>query len=184
VTRHVELLREVTRRIVPGPRIEERPSADQAHAQVTAWLADLQATTPRAGLNAPTAHFIDHLVATAERWGTRLFTCYTDPRIPATTNSLESLFGCTKSQLCQVLRRGSTLGSPMHNLEFALLPLMPRAKQKPDEAGRPTLQTPVDTEAYRKARKSLDLREQPAQQRRSLVRSLVAHLARIVGAAG
>ena len=183
VERHVELLREVTRRIVPDPKVSERPSASQAEAEFTAWLADLQAKTPRRGLNAPTAHFIDHLVATAGRWCPRLFTCYTDPRIPATTNSLEGFFGCTKSQLRQALGRGSTVGSPMHNLDFALLPLMPAAKQKPAAAGRPSLQMTVDTEAYRKARKSLDQREQPAKQRRSWVRSLVNHLARLVGAA-
>ena len=173
----------MTRRIVPDPKVSERPSASQAEAEFTAWLADLQAKTPRRGLNAPTAHFIDHLVATAGRWCPRLFTCYTDPRIPATTNSLEGFFGCTKSQLRQALGRGSTVGSPMHNLDFALLPLMPAAKQKPAAAGRPSLQMTVDTEAYRKARKSLDQREQPAKQRRSWVRSLVNHLARLVGAA-
>jgi hypothetical protein len=184
VDRHVELLREVTRRIVPDPEVHKRPSAQEAQAQFSAWLADLQERTPRRGLNAPTAHFVDHLVTMAGRWSPHLFTCYTDPRIPATTNSIEGFFGCTKYKLRQALGRGSTVGSPMHNLDFSLLPLMPASRQRPSSAGRPSPQMAFDTEAYRQARKSLDQQEQPAKQRRSWVRSLVDHLARLVGALG
>ena len=184
VERQVELLREVTRRIVPDPEVHKRPSADQARTQVCAWLADLQAHTPRRGLNASTAHFIDHLVAMADRWSPHLFTCYTDPRIPATTHSLEGFFGCTKYKLRKALGRGSTVGSMMHHLEFSLLPLLPTAGQSPSSAGRPCSQMTFDPTTYRQARKSLDRQEQPAKLRRSSVRSLIDHLARLVGATG
>ena len=123
-------------------------------------------------------------MATAGRWSPHLFTCSTDPRIPTTTNGLEGFFGGIKYKLRKALGRGSTQGSPMHNLDFALLPLMPASGKRSSSAGRPCPQITFDPQAYRQARKSLDQQEQPAKQRRSWVRSLVDRLARLVGAAG
>jgi len=175
------LLREVSRRIIPDPDVSKRPSAQQAQEQFLTWLTDLEAHTPNTGLNAGTAQFVGHLVALAGRWGPHLFVCYSDPRIPATTNGIEgSVFGRTKHKLRKALGRGSTVGSPIHNLDFALLPLL--AQDTPCDCSAKRAPPPTcSPDAYRQARKALDQQEQPAKQRRSLVRSFVKRLAALVG---
>ena len=65
----------------------DRPQ-DSAAAETQLWdfLLQLQRTTPRVGLNAKTASFVDHLVSITGRYGSGLFHCFDDPSLPATTN--------------------------------------------------------------------------------------------------
>lgn len=177
VQRHVEHLREVARQLSPAPDRLDRPQ-DAAAAETQFWdfLSGLQRTTPRAGLNAKTASFIDHLVAIAGRYGPHLFHCFDDPELPATTNQLEGFFGKTKQQARRALGCGSTTHSLVHNLgdEFLL------AYQQVTAGSLDLLAEPIDPQAYRQARDKLKEQEQPARQRRSFVRRLSFHLNEIL----
>ena len=177
VQRHVEVLREVARQLSTDPDRPDRPQdAAAAKSQFWDFLGGLQRTTPRAGLNAKTASFIDHLVAIAGRYGTHLFHCFDDPELPATTNQLEGAFGKTKQQARRALGCGSTTHSLVHNLgdEFLL------AHHQVTAGALDLRAEPIDPQAYRQARAKLREQEQPARQRRSFVRRLGSHLKEIL----
>jgi hypothetical protein len=125
------------------------------------------------GLSAPTAVFVDHLVALTGRWGSHLFTCFDDPHLPATTNQLEGSFGQFKRMLRRALGAKSTVGSLATNLGAELLLAWHQVR-----SGRaPTLDNPIDPLAHRKTRAEVDRMEQPARERRSWARNLTRRLA-------
>ena len=173
----MEHLREVARHLSTAADRLDRPQ-DAAAAETQFWdfLSRLQRATPRAGLNAKTASFIDHLVAIAGRYGPHLFYCFDDPLLPTTTNQLEGFFGKAKRQARRALGCGSTTHSLVHNLgdEFLL------AYQQVTVGRLDVLAAPIDPQAYRQARGKLKDDEKPARQRRSSVRRLGFHLKQIV----
>ena len=59
---------------------------------------------------------MDHLATLTARYGGHLFACFSDPRIPATTNGLEGFFGTAKRGERRALGRGSTTNSVVQNL--------------------------------------------------------------------
>lgn len=140
------------------------------------YLTELQRTTPRAGLNAQTAAFVDHVVVMVGRYGPHLFHCFDDPDLPATTNELEGFFGEVKREARRALGCGSTTHSLVYNLgdEYMLAYHQVRAGQLD------LLAEPIDPQAYRSARQKLDELEQPARRRRSSVRHLDRHLSDIL----
>ena len=115
VTRHTAILREVAHELSPAPdRPDRPPTAAAAQAQFDAYLTHLAAMTPRAGLAAPTAAFVDDLIARTRRYGPHLFVCFDDARIPATTNALERFFGDAK----RVVRHADGCGSTTNEVEI------------------------------------------------------------------
>jgi hypothetical protein len=143
-----------------------------AETQLWDFLSQLQRNTPRQGLSAKTATFVDHLIELVGRYGPHLFHCFDDPDLLATTNQLEGFFGLGKRQARGALGAGSTTLSVVHNLgaEFLLAYHQVRS-------GRvDLLADPIDPQAYRSARQRLDQMERPARQRRSYVRYLDRHL--------
>jgi len=76
----------------------------------------LQREAPRTGLGAATGTFVDHVAGVASRYGRQLFHCYDDERVPSTTNSLEGVFGVTKSQIRGAVGAASTANGVAHNL--------------------------------------------------------------------
>lgn len=173
VQRHVEILRDVARHLDSDPARPERPSnAAEAETQFWDFLTSLQRRTPRVGLSAPTAAFVDHLVALSGRWGAHLFTCFDDPNLPPTTNQLEGTFGQFKRMLRRVVGAISTSSSLATNLGAELLLAWHQVR-----CGRaPMLAVPIDPQAHRTARADIALMEQPARERRSWVRSLSRRL--------
>jgi hypothetical protein len=174
VQRHVEILRDVARHLATDPERTDRPqNAAEAETQFWDFLTSLQRTTPRVGLSAPTAAFIDHLVALSGRWGPHLFTCFDDPNLPPTTNQLEGGFGQFKRMLRRTLGAKSTTGSLATNLGAELL----LAWHQVLSGRAPAPDSPIDPIAHRKARAELNRLEQPARERRSWVRNLGRRLA-------
>jgi hypothetical protein len=138
-------------------------------------LDDLQAKTPRMGLSAASGHFVDHLVTLAERYGSHLFVCFDDPRVPSTTDELEGFFGEYKAFVKRSTGRGSTANGVVQSLGSDLLVAFHDAKHRRSFPG----ELPVDPAAFRNARQALAEAEAPARRRRSLVRNLDDNLARL-----
>jgi hypothetical protein len=173
----VQHLRDVAHHISPAKDRQDRPK-DAASAETQFWdfLCLLQRQTPRLGLNARTASFVDHLVAIAGRYGPYLFHCFDDPALPATTNQLEGFFGMTKQQARRALGAGSTTHSLVYNLGDEVLLAFHQVR-----AGRlDPLAEPIDPVAFRRARLKLVDKELPARRRRSFVRHLGRHLSDIL----
>jgi hypothetical protein len=129
------------------------------------------------GLAAATGAFIDDLIARAGRYGTHLFVCFDDPRIPATTNELEGFFGGVKGTLRRALGCGSTSNSIAHNLGADALMAYQQVR-RPDAA--PSVRAPTATPAdFCSARAKLNRQEAPAIRRRSMVRHFKRHVDRL-----
>ena len=152
------------------------PAPSFLPAQFWDFLTSLQHTTPRVGLNAPTAAFVDHLVAMSGRWGSHLFNCFDDPDLPATTNQLEGAFGQFKRMLRRAVGAKSTSGSLATNLGAEVL----MAWHQVRSGLTPDPQQPIDPQAHRTARAELDRLEQPARERRSWVRNPGRRLAALL----
>lgn len=175
VRRHTDILRGLAHELSAAPDRPDLPAtAAEAQSRFEAHLKHLEATTPRAGLGAPTGAFIDDLITRYGRYGAHLFKCFDDPRIPATTNDLERFFGCSKQTLRRALGCGSTTNSVLTNLGYEAL----AAYQYVRQSGMPSAIavaacSPAD---FRKARTQLARKEAPAIRRRSLVRHLPRRL--------
>lgn len=166
--RHTEILREVVRVISPNPKRENRPkSAAEAEERFESFLADLKAKTPRYGLAAPTAQFVDHLDVLRERYGSHLFVCFDDALVPPTTNALESFFSSVKRHERQMLGTKSTANSLVQNLGVDYLLLL----SDPGQVRNDLATTALNVSDFEQAREELRAREAPARRRRSAVRS-------------
>lgn len=166
--RHTEILRDVVRVISPDPERENRPAdAAEAEERFTAFLADLKEKTPRSGLAARTANFVDRLDALRERYGGHLFVCFDDELVPPTTNALEGFFSTVKRHERQLLGTKSTANSLVQNLGADYLLLFANR----DHAGADLASTDLSVPAFERSRKELRGREEPARRRRSAVRS-------------
>jgi hypothetical protein len=120
---------------------------------------------------------VDHLIALSQRYGSHLFVCFDDLRVPPSTNMLEGFFGRAKRPLRRACGAGSTSNSTAQNLggdylaAFALLESSNgdlSAKLVPDDASR-----------FREERQRIAAVEAPITRRRSLVRRFDQHLARL-----
>jgi hypothetical protein len=174
VQRHVEILRNVAHHLSTDPKRTDLPANSvEAESQFWDYLTSLQRTTPRVGLSAPTAAFVDHLVALTGRWGPHLFVCFDDPDLPPTTNSVEGCFGRFKSTLRRALGAKSTTNSLATNLGAELLVAWHQVRM----GLSPALEQTIDPQAHREARAELHRLEQPSRERRSWVRNLGRRLA-------
>jgi hypothetical protein len=133
--------------------------------------------TPRAGLAAPTAAFVDDLIARTRRYGPHLFVCFDDARIPATTNALERFFGDAKRVVRHADGCGSTTNAVVTNLGDRVLTALPLVTRPGAVAA--LRDTPPTAAAFRAARAQLTHDEAPAIRQRSLVRRFKDHLTRL-----
>ena len=174
VERHVEILGEVAHQLSSAPDRADRPS-NAAEAETRAWdyLGDLQRRTPRTGLSAPSATFVDHIVGMFGRYGEHLFVCFDDSRIPATTNGLEGFFGLGKRVVRKALGAGSTTNSVVTNLGAEVLMALHQVRARDNNTVFPP---PIDLHAYQTARAELDQHERPARLRRSWLRDQGTYL--------
>lgn len=171
--RHVEILRGVAHEISSASDRPDRPTTgDEAHARLLDHLEQLKSVTPRAGLSAATAAFVEHLTNLTARWGRNLFHCFDNPRIPPTSNELEGFFGVSKRFIRQITGNSSTSNSLVQNLGESFLLTMFQVHHAPL-----TLEeTEVDLDALEEARAQLTREETPARRRRSLVRHPTRHI--------
>lgn len=178
VERHTDILRGLAHELSSAPEREDRPrTGEEASARVAAYLDRLSFELARDGAHAPTANFVDGLVVRYDRYKEHLFHCFDDPRIPATTNSLEGFFGASKRATRQTLGCGSTSNSVVTNLgDDALL-----AYHYIRCPNRRTALAKLSAEAeeFDAARSRISEKERPATERRSRVRNLGAHLDRL-----
>jgi hypothetical protein len=162
----VEILREVAHQLSAAPERADRPAhATEAETQTWDFLGDLRRRTPRCGLSAPTAEFIDHIVGMFGRYGEHLFVCFDHPCIPATNNGMEGFFGLAKRVFRKTAGAGSTSNSVVTNLGEEVLTTLHQVS-----TGGDPFPAVIDLPAFQKARSELDQMEQPARQRRSYLR--------------
>jgi hypothetical protein len=136
VTRYVAILRGVAHQISNKPdRTDRPPDAAQAKARLEAHLQALRDQTSRVGLSGATAKFLDHIQATTQRYGPNLFTCFDDPRIPATTNLIEGFNGHGKRIIRKAVGTKSTANSLVHNLDVEFLLALNQVHRS--QAGQP-----------------------------------------------
>ena len=165
VERHVQILHEVAHQLNSQPeRVDRPPNAAEAETRAWDYLGELQRQTPRTGLSAPTAEFVDHIVGMFGRYGEHLFVCFDDNRIPATTNGLEGFFGLGKRVVRKALGAGSTTNSVVTNLGGEVLMALHQVRAVDKSAPFPP---PIDLHAYQAARAELDQQERPARLRRA-----------------
>ncbi len=140
-------------------------------------MEHLAATAPRAGLGAATGAFIDDLIKRYGRYGDHLFQCFDDPRIPATTNTLEGFFGVSKHALRKALGCGSMSNSVVSNLGGEAL-VAYHQMQQPGALVEvaPLSSSPAD---FLAARAKIALEEAPGIRQRSMVRHLDRHVDRL-----
>jgi len=161
-----------------APDRENRPpTAREAKDRFDAHLRRLAATTPRAGLAAATGEFIDGLIKRAARYGDHLFVCFDDPRIPATSNGLEGLFGNVKHILRHSAGCGSTTNTVASNLGADVVIAFQHVRQP---QARARLREPAASPAdFLAARAQINRCEAPAIRQRSMVRCLPRHIERL-----
>ena len=117
------------------------------------------------------------LISRYTRYGSHLFECFDDPRIPATTNELEGFFGDAKRALRATLGCGSTTNSVVSNLGADALIAFHQLR-RPGAIDAIVDSSPT-VAAFVAARRDVDDVEQPAVRRRSRVRNLDDHLNRL-----
>lgn len=129
------------------------------------------------GLGAATGRFVSHVAALSERYGSHLFVCYDDPRVPPSTNMLEGFFGRAKRSLRRACGTGSTANSVAQNLGGDYLTAFALAESGPDR-----LADKLDVatlERFRGERLRIAACEAGVARRRSLVRHFDRHLAEL-----
>lgn len=176
--RHTEILRGVAHQLSTDPKREDRPAnATEAKTRFEAYLQDLVAKTPRTGLAAPTAAFIDDLAERTKRYIDHLFVCFDDPRIPASTNPLEGFFGSVKAGTRRALGAKSTTNGVVANLGAEVLIAAHHLRTPNALSGVRTPTAPI--KAFTEARERIDREEAPAIRQRSRVRYFQRHLDRL-----
>jgi hypothetical protein len=174
VKQQVEILRQVAHRLSSKPDRPDRPTnAAEAETQMWDYLTQLQRETPRIGLSAKLARFVEDLVQRVGRYGAHLYYCFDDARIPATTNRLEGYFSLTKRMERKAGGAASTSNSVVTNLGEEVLVAFQQVQRAPTGIEVPE---PLDRTAYRKVRADLDQMEQPARLRRSKIRNPGKHI--------
>src|SRR5260221_1342563 len=132
VNQEVKILREVAHLLSPKPDRKDRPqNAAEAETQMWDYLTELQRQTPRSGVSAKTARFVDELVERVGRYGAHLYHCFDDTRIPATTNGLEGYFGVGKRMVRKAVGAGSKSNSVVTNLGEEVLLALHQVRQAP-----------------------------------------------------
>jgi hypothetical protein len=169
------VLRLVAHEISADPERPDRPvSARAAKAGLDRLIRKLQRETPRFGLSAANAAFVDHVAGVAERYGSLIFTCFDHPRLPPTTNDIERYFGATKAQLRHALGAASTAGGVAHNLGADYLGAFAVAWLHPGEKLLDLIED--RTNDYARARGDVDDAERSARLRRSRLRDPERHI--------
>jgi hypothetical protein len=167
VQRHVGILREVAHEISPASERTDKPlSAHDAHERFNAFVGRLGEAAPRFGLGVPTRDFVDHISRVTERYGANLFTCFDDPRIPATTNAIEGFFGAVKRFVRRTLGTGKTSGSLAQNLGALYLTAFAFATAQPQSALLEHVAHTTPAE-FHQARRSVREQESTATLRRA-----------------
>lgn len=176
MARHVDILRQIAHEISSRPdRADPPASAAEAKAGLDALIAQLQRETPRFGLSAPTAAFVDKIAGLAARYGRHIFTCFDHPLVPPDTNDIERYFGATKAQLRRALGAASTAGSVAHNLGADYVEAFASAWLTPRDELLQRLEPSNDTD-YDRAREQVRAAEQRATLRRSRRRDPERHI--------
>jgi hypothetical protein len=144
------------------------------------FLARKRREAPQRGRGAYLRRFIEHVQKVTRSYAKGLFHCYDDPRIPQTTNQLESLNGSVKHNLRRCAGRSSTANGPGSsygpNYMFAVVlhAFMPAADIDA------LLSTAIDPNNYREARRLLEEVRAPQARRRSMLRDPEKHLTAIL----
>jgi hypothetical protein len=160
------------------PDRPDRPAtAAEAQDRFEDHLEMLSSTAPRSGLGAATGAFIDDLIERYDRYGDHLFTCFDDPRIPATSNDLEGFFGASKRVLRKVLGCGSTTNSVVSNLSAEALMAYHQMQQPGALTKLANMSSSPDD--FLAARAKIAEGEAPGIRQRSMVRHLDRHVNRL-----
>jgi hypothetical protein len=155
------------------------PDGATVRRRLFSFLSARSREAPRRGRGAYLRRFIEHVRKVTRSYAKGLFHCYDDPRVPHTSNDLESLNGRGKDNLRRCAGRTSTANGPGSScgrtymfavalnahIERAELDLMLRR---------------VDPEEYARARALIEAIREPAYRRRAFLRKPEEHLADIL----
>jgi hypothetical protein len=156
------------------------PSGRHVRRQLSAYLATQRRLAPQRGRGAYRRRFIEHAQKVTASYAKGLFHCYDDPRIPQTSNAIESINGSGKMNLRRCAGRASTANGQgssagrAHMFGTTIHRAMPGAEV--DEILRH-----YSIPAYRESKKTLDKARAPSSQRRSFLRNPIAALKEILG---
>lgn len=155
------------------------PNGRGVRKQLFAYLSSVCRRVPHRGRGAYRRRFVEHAQAVTRRYAKGLFHCYDDPRIPQTSNAIESLNGSAKMNLRRCAGRASTANGPgsscgrPHLFAVALHRAMPANEVE-------QLLRHYSVQNYRVAKKVLSEIRAPASQRRSFLRNPIASLIKIL----
>jgi hypothetical protein len=154
----------------------DRPAnAAEAEARFKSYVECLEAKASRLGVDPETADFVNHVYLLAERYGSHLFCCFDDFRIPSTTNELEGFFGRLKRFIRMATGCGSTTNALVQNLDDEFLILF-RQAERAAKLSPESISSMFNLGAFNEARAAIDARELPARRRRSIARDLEGNL--------
>jgi hypothetical protein len=156
------------------------PSGRHVRKQLSDYLAAQRRQAPQRGRGAYRRRFIEHAQKVTRSYAKGLFHCYDDPRIPQTSNALESVNGGGKMNLRRCSGRASTANGPGSSCGRAHMFAVAMHRAMPAEDIEKLLRH-YSVQEYRKAKEVLADVRAPSSQRRSFLRNPVASLKKLLG---
>ncbi len=155
------------------------PSGRSVRKQLFAYLAAECRRAPQRGRGAYRRRFVEHAQKVTRSYAKGLFHCYDDPRIPHTSNALESVNGSGKMNLRRCAGRASTANGPGSSSGRAHMYAVALHRTMPTEELENIL-CEYSVQDYLKSKEILRDARHPAAQRRSFLRHPIESLKRIV----
>lgn len=183
VSRHTAILRDLAHELSNDPKRLGRPrNAAEAEMRLRAHVELQREKAPHTGLGASTGRFLDHIATLLDRYGSHLFVCVDDPRVPASTNMLEGFFGRAKRPLRRACGARSTTNSVAQNLGEDYLMAFARMESAKLNPALPC--APLRLDRFLAERARIAVSEAPATRRRSQVRYFAQRIAVLRAAVG
>lgn len=143
------------------------------------YLSAQRRRAPQRGRGAYRRRFIEHAQKVTKSYAKGLFHCYDDPRIPQTSNAIESDNGAGKMNLRRCSGRASTANGPGSSCGRAhMFAVILNRILSEEEIGNQLSEYSI--EEYRKAKDILDEVRLPSSKRRSFLRKPVATLNKLL----
>jgi hypothetical protein len=155
------------------------PDGVTVRRRLFTFLSRRRREAPQRGRGAYLRRFIEHVQKVTRSHAGGLFHCYDDPRIPHTSNDIESLNGLGKDNLRRCGGRTTTASGPgssygrSYMFGVALNACLTRAELD-------AMLREVTREEYRQARAFIEEIHAPAYRRRAFLRKPGKHLAEIL----
>lgn len=155
------------------------PDGKTVRRQLFGFLSRKRREAPQRGRGAYLRRFIENVQKVTRSYARGLFHCYDDPRIPKTSNSIESLNGSGKLNLRRCAGRASTASGPGSSFgEAYMFAVALHSCMTLEQLNELLLD--FELEDYRNSRRVLETIHAPAARRRSMLRDPDKYLASII----